>query len=366
MSDKIDSVIGDTPQGYIRDPFHLHFSGEFRDWLVRHKTSIALSTYEGAKLIVIGPGMKGGTSVSERNFERCMALYTDKDRNIYISTNHSIWQLENGLEPGRQLEGWDRIYLPRKAFITGGVDIHDLALDSRARLLAVVTQYNCIAEIGSSKGSFSPLWRPPFISEIIAEDRCHLNGFCLDHDGKPAYASIVGVSDENDGWREHREKGGVIVDLQTNEFVAQGLSMPHTPRIHNNRLYFLEAGSGWFCSLDPVQKKIERLLWRPGFLRGLRFKGNFAFLCSSEPRHKTFHGLPLQKELEKRNEKPRCALDIIDLDKMAVIHSLDITGSVRELYDVAVLEKCVQPLVYGIEGDEMRKIVVLGEDKTEK
>ena len=359
---KVFAQIGDTPQK-IENPFHLHFSSDFRSWLAQENLSLALTTYEGSKLILIGSGLNGQTVVAERNFERCMALAVEGDRNIWLSTNHQIWKLENGLKEKSQLDGWDRVYLPRAAYVTGGVDIHDMAQAQNGDLFGVVTYYNCIARLGEAYGSFSPFWRPSFISGIVAEDRCHLNGFCME-DGKPAYASIVGVSDELDGWREHRNDGGLIVDMRTDEVVAEGLSMPHTPRFYNGKLWFLEGGRGWLCSIDPSSGNLEKHLWRPGFLRGLRFYGDYVFICSSKPRDKTFKGLPLDKELEKQGTEARCALDIIKLSDMSLMHSVEITGSVTELYDVALLEDCKQPLLYGIEGEDLSKIVVLGDDET--
>lgn len=359
---QIAAQVGDTPQQDIVNPFQLHFSADFRLWLAQQGMSLALTTYEGGKLILLGPGLEGGTVVTERNFERCMALHVEDNKNIWVSTQHHVWQLENGVDEGKQINGWDRIYLPRKSYVTGGVDVHDLAIDKDERLLGVITQYNCIAEIGGTKGSFSPYWRPPFISAILSEDRCHLNGFCLDEKKRPAYVSIVGQSDVFDGWREHKQNGGIIMNLQTNDIVAHGLSMPHTPRIYDGKLWFLEAGRGWLCRLDTKSGKVEKLLWRPGFLRGLRFHGKYAFLCSSAPRDTTFGNLPLQDELAKRNVQPQCSLDVIDLEKMEVAHSLVITGFVKELYDVALLPACRQPLLYGIHGEDVRKIVVLGPD----
>lgn len=353
-------VKGDTPQHNIVNPFHLHFSGEFREWLARQNLSIAFTTYEGAKLVIIGPGLYGGTVVTERNFERCMAIAVEDDRHIWISTHYQIWKLENGLQPGRHLDGWDRVYLPRSSHITGGVDIHDLAVGLKGELYGVVTQYNCIARIGGARGSFAPVWNPPFISEILAEDRCHLNGFCLE-DGLPAYATAIGVTNKANGWREHRRAGGVIIDVRNNQIIASGLSMPHTPRLYRDKLWFLEAARGWFCSMDLASGKIERLLWLPGFLRGLRFCGDYALVCSSKPRDETFKGLPLDEELIGRNQEARCAVEIVNLKNMTIEHSLEITGHVKELYDVAVLQGCRQPLLYGVEGGDIRKIVVLGE-----
>lgn len=356
------AVRGDTPQKNIVNPFHLHFSAGFREWLARENASIAFTTYEGAKLVIVGPGLYGGTTVTERNFERCMALAVEDHRNIWVSTHHQIWKLENGLQPGREIDGWDRVYLPRSAHVTGGVDVHDVAIGNDKTLYGVVTQYNCIARIGgTAHGSFQPVWKPPFISEIIGEDRCHLNGFCLEY-GLPAYATAIGATDAQDGWRELRRDGGVIINVRDNRIIASGLAMPHTPRLYRGKLWFLEAARGWLCALDPASGKVERLLWRPGFLRGLRFHGDYALICSSKPRDKVFRDLPLEEELKRRKQPPKCAVDIVDIKRMEVAHSLDITGHVRELYDIHVLPGCRQPLLYGIEGDDIRQMVVVGKD----
>jgi uncharacterized protein (TIGR03032 family) len=363
---QISALVGDTPDDLstVQNPFHLELQGGFRQWLAQQGISLALTTYEAGKLIIIGPGLQGGTIVTERNFERCMATWVEDD-NILISTQHHIWQLENGLNQGEYFEGqWDRVYLPRTAHVTGGVDVHDIMRAKDGYLYGVITGYNCIARIThEEKGSFSPHWKPPFIDTIIGEDRCHLNGLCLEN-GDLAYVSLVGESNEAGGWRGHKVDGGIIMDMRSNEVVASGLCMPHTPRLHEGVLWFLEAGKGYLCRINPETNEVERVLWRPGFLRGLRFYKNYVLICSSAPRDKTFEGLPLDQELEVRGEEPRCALDIINLDTMELEHSLQITGSVKEIYDVCVLEKCLQPLLHGIQSEDIRKIVVLGPDRT--
>lgn len=365
----ISALVGDTPQDLssVTNPFHLELQGGLRQWLYHHRISLALTTYEAGKLIIIGPGMQGGTIVTERNFERCMAVCVEDGdtNNILISTHHHIWQLENGLNANEYYDGqWDRVYMPRSSYVTGGVDVHDIMRANDGHLYGVITGYNCIARIShDEKGSFSPHWKPPFIDAIVGEDRCHLNGLCLE-DGELAYISLVGKSNVSGQWREHKVNGGMIMDMRNNEVIASGLSMPHTPRIYDGALWFLEAGKGYLCRVNPKTNETERVLWRPGFLRGLRFYKNYALICCSAPRNKTFEGLPLDKELEDRGENSRCALDIIDLDTMTLKHSLEITGSVREIYDVCLIENCLQPLLHGINGDDIRKIVVLGPDRT--
>lgn len=360
--------IGDTPEREenIINRFDVHFTTEFRQWIAAEGISLALTTYEGGKLVVVGPGLDGNTIVSERNFERCMAMHVENHRNIWISTHHNVWQLENGLEPGELFNNlFDRAYFPRTAFFTGGVDLHEIMKAQDGHLYGVITGYNCVARISAhERGSFSPFWKPPFISEITNEDRCHLNGMCLEN-GQPAYASIVSDSNVEGEWREDRNGGGMIMDMRTDEIIVSGISMPHTPRIHNDTLWFLESAKGYLCKVDRKTGKFERVLWRPGFLRGLHFYKNYAFICSSEPRDKTFEGLPLEDELQQRGASPQCSMDIINLDTMECLHSIVITGHVKEIYDVAILENCRQPVIFGVFGEETRKIVVYGENSTD-
>ena len=107
-------------------------------------------------------------------------------------------------------------------------------------MLFVNTLFSCLATT-SETHSFAPLWRPPFVSRLAAEDRCHLNGLAM-RDGRAAYVTAVSRSDVADGWRDRREGGGVLVDVATGETLLAGLSMPHSPRWHDNRLWLLELG----------------------------------------------------------------------------------------------------------------------------
>lgn len=357
--------VGDTPENLdkIVNRFDLHLGDDFINFLSRENMSITFSTYEGGKLVIVGPGHTGAV-VAERNFERCMALLVEKD-SIWISTFHNIIQLENGLPQGQHWNNqWDRLYLPRTSLFTGGVDLHEMARANDGHLYGVVTGHNCIARINpNEKGSFSPHWRPPFIDAIVPEDRCHLNGLCLD-EGELAYVTIVAPTNKALEWKKHRDDGGLIMDIRTNEIIAEGLCMPHTPRLYKGDLWFLEAGKGYLCKINSETNEVERPLWRPGFLRGLHFYKNYAFICCSAPRDETFNGLPLDQELKDRDAEPQCALEIINMDTMEVEYSAQITGSVKEIYDVGLIENCRQPLLHGFLGDDIRKITIYGDDDT--
>ena len=343
------------------NPFHLTPSPGLVGWMGDHDITLGFTTYGVGKVVLLGPGRGGRLAVSERSFGRAMALRAT-ETGLYLSTQHQIWHFENGLEPGHVFDGWDRLYMPRSCHVTGGVDVHDIHLGSDGTPIAAVTLYNCLAEL-DDRGSFSPIWRPAFIDGIVNEDRCHLNGFCMEN-GVPAYASVIGASNVAGGWREMRGHGGLVIDVRTDAVVTDGLSMPHTPRLYRNELYVLEAGSGWFGRIDRQSGRFERLTWCPGFLRGLSFHGDYAVVALSKPRNEVFAGLPLDGELAQRNQEPECGVYVIRLSDYTVRHKLTITGSVEEIYDTTVLSGARQPLLIGVEREEITKYVAVGPDRS--
>ena len=82
--------------------------------------------------------------------------------------------------------------------------------------------------------SFVPRWRPPFISELAPQDRCHLNGLAM-RDGSPAFVTVMALSDEPGGWRKQRNDSGAVLDVASGEAVTTGLAMPHSPRWHDGQ-----------------------------------------------------------------------------------------------------------------------------------
>jgi uncharacterized protein (TIGR03032 family) len=343
------------------NPFHITYSAGLLAWMRANNLSVGFSTYTRGKVVLIGPGTSGQVAASERNFGHAMALRVT-ETGLYLSTEHQVWRFENGLDTEAHFEGWDRLYMPRSCHVTGNVDVHDLHIDRDGRLLAAVTLYNCLAEL-DGRGSFSPVWRPPFIDRIVNQDICHFNGFCLE-DGLPAYATLTGRSTTPAGWRDHRAGGGLVMDMRTDSVVAEGLAMPHTPRLHRGTLYLLEAGAGWFGRVNRVSGTFERLVWCPGFLRGLTFVGDYALVGLSKPRNQIFSGLPLDGELTRRGVEPECAVYVISLSSGEIVHRLAITGSVEEIYDTAVFPGSRQPLLIGTEGPEIGKYIAIGPDRS--
>ncbi|HYX15328.1 MAG TPA: TIGR03032 family protein, partial [Nostoc sp.] len=222
--------------------------------------------------------------------------------------------------------------------------------------------FSCLATV-SETHSFVPLWQPTFISKLAAEDRCHLNGLAMQQ-GKPKYVTAVSQSDVAEGWREHRANGGCVIDVESNEIVLQGLSMPHSARWHQEKLWLLNSGAGEFGFVDLKRGVFEPVAFCPGYLRGCAFHGDFAVVGISQPRHnKTFSGLPLDDKLQQKNVEPRCGLLVIDLRSGDIVHSLRMKGVVLELYDVVALLGVRRPMAIGFRSDEIRRVVTVGADQ---
>jgi uncharacterized protein (TIGR03032 family) len=337
-------------------------SRHFAAWLHEQKVSLALTTYQAGKLFLVGRQTSGRISVFERTFNRCMGLWTDGPT-IWMSSLYQLWRLENGLKPGQMSDGYDALYIPRIGYTTGDIDLHDLAVEQDGRVLFVATSFNCLATI-SQCYSFQPLWRPPFVSKLVPQDRCHLNGLAL-VDGRAAYVTAVSQSDVADGWRDQRSGGGCVVDVRSNQVVASGLSMPHSPRWYRDRLWVLNSGTGYLGYIDLEQGRFVPMTFCPGYLRGLTFVGDYAVVGLSRPRHDgTFGGLALQEEFKRRNAEPQCGLQVIDLKSGEVVHFLRLQGDVSELYDVGALPGVVRPMALGFKSDEIQRLLAVDDEGT--
>ncbi|TQV79646.1 TIGR03032 family protein [Denitrobaculum tricleocarpae] len=352
--------IGRSPSG--ADPVAkvaLTPSRQFPNWLAEQRCSLSFTTYQAGKLFLIGLQPDGRLSIFERSFNRCMGLCSDEN-GLWMSTLYQLWRFQNVTEPGQSAQGYDRLYLPQVAYTTGDLDIHDVAVDGNGRVIFVNTLFGCLATV-SPERSFIPLWQPPFLSKLAAEDRCHLNGLAME-DGRPRFVTAVSQSDVADGWRDKRADGGCVIDVPSGEVVTTGLSMPHSPRLHNRRLWLLDSGTGYFGFVDPQDGRFERVAFCPGYLRGLTFSGDFAVVGLSRPRgNQTFGGLALDENLSKAGSDARCGLMVIDLKSGDIVHWLRIEGVVEELYDVVTLPGATRPMALGFRTDEIRRVISVGE-----
>ena len=330
------------------------------DWLAEQRISLAFSTYQTGKLFFVGRKPDGRLGIFERTFAHCMGLWASTDaRTLWMNSRYQLWRLDDMLPVGGQHNGFDAVYVPRVGYTTGHLDIHDIAVEASGRVVFVNTMFGCLATL-SDRGSFQPLWRPPFLSALAPEDRCHLNGLGL-RDGRVRYVTACGRTDVPEGWREHRGDGGVVFDVPSGETIVGGLSMPHSPRWYRDRLWVLNSGAGQFGYVDTQAGRFEPVAFCPGYLRGMAFVGDWAIVTLSMPRHRTFEDLPLTAALAQRNAEPQCGLYVIDLNTGHVVHTVRLDGIVTELYDVVVLPGLVRPMALGFKTTEIERMVLVDE-----
>ncbi len=332
-------------------------SRRFAQWLAGSGASLAFSTYQAGKLFLIGTTPDGQLSVFERTFARAMGL-ARSGNTLWLGSLYQLWRFENFLEPGQLQDEHDAVFVPLEGRTTGDVDIHDIGLDAAGEPIFVVTRFNCLARL-DRRHSFCPVWMPPFIDRLAAEDRCHLNGLAM-REGRPAFVSAVAQSNLAEAWRDARDGGGVLIDIESGEIACGGLSMPHSPRWHDGRLWLLNAGTGEFGHVDLSSGRFEPLAFCRGFLRGLAMIGDHAVVGTSLPRdNNVFSGLPLQDRLDRENARPLCGLSVINLKTGDIEHQLRIDGVVQELYDVAALDGLRRPMAIGLQTDEIHNCLKL-------
>ena len=307
-------------------------------------------------MIVFFIGLKpdGNLSIYERTFNRCMGL-TAHNNSLYLSSLFQIWRFENILSRGELYQDHDRCYVPQMSWITGDIDVHDLGVTSDNSLVFVNSLFSCIATT-SDTYSFEPLWQPPFITKLAAEDRCHLNGMAM-RDGAARYVTAISSSNAAEGWRERRHNGGIVMDISNDEILAKNLSMPHSPRWYRDTLWVLNSGSGEFGKIDISTGTFVPVCFCPGYARGLAFCGDFALIGLSKPRNKTFSGLALDDALKAHDVDARCAIIVVDLRTGDLVHSLKIGGLITELFDVVTLPGIQRPSAIGIVSDEIRRMI---------
>jgi uncharacterized protein (TIGR03032 family) len=327
----------------------LYLSPDLGSWLLELGGSLAFSTYQSSRLFFVSAGEDGKGSALERIVGSAMGLAVDQNK-LWIANKEQVWRFSN-VGP-RKAETWtaDAVYMPRRGYFLGPCDTHDLLADVTFRgehheLLFVNTSFSCIAALDKHH-NFRPVWKPDFISALGPGDRCHLNGMGA-RDGELAFATLCGRSDEPLGWKPMKSGGGMVIDIAANRVLCQGLSMPHSPRWHDGRLWLLNSGDGEFGWLDG--DRFVPLGIYPGFARGLCFVDGLAVIGISRLRENTFSaGLSIKARMAERNMPEFCGLLVIDPADGRLVHWLRIEGpAVTELYDVSFIPGIRNPFTPG-------------------
>lgn len=318
--------------------------------LGRLNCSLALSTYQAGKVVIVS-AIDGDRLIQlPRTFPKPMGIAADRSR-LAIATLTEVIVFNNAtrMAPNypRKPDTYDALFLPRAAYFTGEVDIHDLhwAGDD---LLAVNTRFSCLCNI-DHRFSFTPVWKPFFIPRISPHDQCHLNGVAFEND-QPKFVTALGATSEPEGWRQGRAAGGVVVEVPTNSLVAEGLAMPHSPRIYDGKLYALESAAGNLVCIDAANGKKDVVLSLNGFARGMDRIGDFVFIGLSHLRRSKgpFRELPIAAK------SIFCGIVVVHLPTAKIVAHLRYENSVEEIFDVRIMHGMKRPTLASPQKGEHR------------
>jgi uncharacterized protein (TIGR03032 family) len=303
------------------------------------KLSVLITTYQAGKLITIS-SQEDYINQIPISFKKPMgiALQNSKVAIASIDEIHFFSNEEQDLFITKEeFKGYDSVYLQRATYHTGILDIHDLAFGD-GLLWGINTLYSCIA-VYDVNFSFRPKWKPPFITTITPEDKCHLNGMVM-KDNLPKYVTALSTDDTENGWRTDKMKTGVLMEVPTGEIILSNLAMPHSPRFYNEKLFVLESGSGKLLLVDTENKRAEVYYNFDCFVRGLSFQNNIAILGKSKIRQtsKDFNDLSV-----KDNSK-YAGIIFFDMESKTVIAELDYLTDVEEIFDVRLMNNCSNPV----------------------
>ena len=341
-------------------PVQYSQSGGWVELLARLNIAVAFTSYQSGILYMLGRDA-AGAHLHETAIAKPMGLARDRSGGLLLSAGYQILRFTNPLAPEESVNNlFDACYVPRTIHVTGQLDAHDIGLAQDDSIVFVNTRFNCLATV-DERNSFREVWKPPFISDLVDEDRCHLNGLAM-RDGRPGYVSAVSRSNTVDGWRDRRADGGVVIDVDSNQIICSGLSMPHSPRLHDGELWILNSGTGELGIVENAASGTGTFVPKtfcPGFLRGLSFHGNLAFVGLSKPRYERFEGLALDQRLREADSEPWCGIQVIDIKRGTCVEWFRIDGNVSELYDVEVLPQVRCPMALGPESPEIVKFVTV-------
>jgi uncharacterized protein (TIGR03032 family) len=304
--------------------------------------SLLVSTYQAGKVVAVGVA-QGQLTLSYHNFERAMGLAVKPD-GIAVGARAQVWLLRSAPDLAAQVEPagrHDACFLTRTAHFTGEIQAHELAW-AGDELWVVNTAFGCLCTL-DGRHSFVPRWRPPFITSLAAEDRCHLNGLAM-ADGIPKYVTVLAETDTPQGWRPNKVKRGCRIDVASGQTVARGFAMPHSPRVHRGRVWMLHSGAGQLVLADPQSGKSQTVTELPGYTRGLALYDRFAFVGLSKIREtSTFGGMPIAE----RRPELKCGVGVVDLGSGRLVAHLEFVTGVEEIFDVQVVTDARCPVLSG-------------------
>lgn len=331
----------------------INFSPEIPEIFKEINSTLLISTYQAGRLIAIGSLDGEKLTQIPFSFTKPMGVAI-QDAKLAVATLDEIHFLSSkgDLHERKKMNAkeFDRFYVHRATYNTNRLDIHDIEF-GKGSLWGINTAFSCLCKFDVNY-SFVPKWKPNFISELVPEDRCHLNGLAM-KDDIPKYVTALSQTDNKQGWRENMMGSGVLMEVPSGDIILENLAMPHSPRIIDGDLYVLESGSGKLLKVNPENKTSEVIYNFNRFIRGLAYKDGVMFIGASKIREtsKTFNGLDV-----KENSK-HAGIIAFDLKEKSILGTIDYLTTVDEIFDVQLLENCRKPAIINKDDDRIKEVI---------
>ena len=305
--------------------------------LFENNLNVVFSTYQAGRLMMIGSSDGYNIHQTPVSYKKPMGIAVEENRIAVASFDEiSFFTSNDHVIETSNLKKFDRMYLYRASYNTNTLDIHDIHFD-KTGLWGVNTMFSCLCKFTLSS-SFTPKWKPPFISEIAPEDRCHLNGLALENNA-PKYVTALSSTNYKDGWRKDIMNTGIVMDVTTNEILCENLGMPHSPRIIDGELYFLESARGKLFKWNADTKEKELVYNFKRFIRGIKHYKGILFIAFSKIREssKSF------QKVEVKENSTNAGFTIFDLRTKTPYGELLYNTTIDEIYDINIIEGCNKP-----------------------
>lgn len=341
-------------------PFSCKYSPQIPELLQKLSCSLAITTYQAGKLIFISARDENNLVQLPRTFNKPMGIdYRQGTGQLALADRDTVSLFSNAPALAehypRSPKTYDSLFLPRVTYHTGAMDIHDLSFGHDG-LYAVNTLFSCLVKI-DDRYNYRPIWKPPFVTKLVSEDRCHLNGMAMVN-GRPKYATCFNQGNRFQSWRDTVTETGCVVDVETNEILFDDLAMPHSPRVYNNELYVLLSATGELVRLNVETGRKEVITTIQGFVRGMTYYKDHLFIATSKLRQNssTFAKLDFA---EKANE---AAIHVLHLPTKAMVGKISYVNSVDEIYDLLVLPDTMRPNLLSTAIEEHKMAVTTPEN----
>jgi uncharacterized protein (TIGR03032 family) len=339
-------------------PFSCSYTPQLPELLYNLKCSIAVSTYQACKMIFLSPKDENYLVQLPRNFNKPMGFsFNSNYSKMALACRDEVVVFTESAELAshypKSPSTYDAMYVPRVTYHTSALDLHDLQFGVNEELFAVNTLFSCIVKIDGNY-NFTPVWSPKQITELVSEDRCHLNGMAM-LDGKPKYVSAFNEGNTASSWREDITTSGVIWDVESNEVIAKGLPMPHSPKLFNGQLYVLLSATGEVVKVDVKSGKYDVVTKIEGFVRGMSLHQDYLFVATSKLRKNssTFAKLPFAEKANK------CSIVAVHLPTGSIAGNITYSTSVDEIYDVHVIPGKIRPNILNTQSEDHKGAIII-------